>query len=144
MEWAKVSPEAYKALSAVETYVRESGINKTLLELIKIRASQLNHCAYCIDMHIQDARKAGETEQRIYSLNAWQECPFYTDQERAVLALTEAITLLAESRVPDDVYNEAARHFNEKELVNIVMAINAINGWNRMGVTFRLFPEERK
>ena len=135
-----VAPEAYKAMSALEGYVDECGLERPLLELIKLRASQINGCAYCIDMHTKDARAAGETEQRLYELNAWRETPFYTDRERAALAWTEAVTLVSESHVPDDVYEEVRRHFTEEELVNLTLAVVAINGWNRLAISFRAVP----
>ncbi|EEM01800.1 Alkylhydroperoxidase AhpD core [Bacillus pseudomycoides] len=112
-------------------------------ELIKIRASQINGCAYCIDIHTKDARKLGETEQRIYALNAWRETPFFTQEERAVLALTEAITLVAETHVPDEVYEEVRNFFEEEQIAEIIMQIVTINAWNRIGVSTRLMPEKR-
>jgi AhpD family alkylhydroperoxidase len=135
-----VAPEAYKAMSALESYVDGCGLERPLLELIKLRASQINGCAYCIDMHTKDARAAGETEQRLYELNAWRETPFYSDRERAALAWTEAVTLVSESHVPDDLYEEARRHFTEEELVNLTLAVVAINGWNRLAISFRAVP----
>lgn len=140
IEYAGVAPEALEAMRGLEKYVRNCGIESKLLELIKIRASQINGCAYCLDMHTKDARAGGETEQRIYALDAWRETPFFTDKERAVLAWTEAVTLVSDSRVPDEVYEMARQHFGEKELVNITMAIVAINGWNRLAISFRSVP----
>lgn len=137
LNYGKAAPGAYKAMSALEHYVRESGLEHPLLELIKLRASQINGCAYCIDMHTKDARAAGETEQRLYLLDAWREAPFYTDRERAALAWTEAVTLISQTHVPDDVYEEARRHFSEEELVNLTLAVVAINGWNRLAISFR-------
>ena len=134
------APQAYKAMSALEDYVDACGLERPLLELIKLRASQINGCAYCIDMHTKDARAAGETEQRLYELNAWRETPFYTDRERAALAWTEAVTLVSETRVPDDVYEQAQQHFTEEELVNLTLAVVAINGWNRLAISFRAVP----
>jgi AhpD family alkylhydroperoxidase len=136
------APAGYKAVLGLEQYVRSSGIEPKTLELIKIRASQINGCAYCIDMHTKDARAAGETEQRIYSLDAWHETPFYSDKERAVLALTEAVTLIREGHVPDAVFEEARSHFNEAELMNLTLAIATINLWNRLAITFRSVPGE--
>lgn len=121
----------------LERYVHESGLEQSLLELVKMRASQINHCAYCLDMHSKDALAEGETVQRLIELNAWREAPFYSDRERAALAWTEAVTLVASSEVPDDVYEEARQQFSEKELVDLTMAIIAINGWNRLSVSFR-------
>lgn len=136
----KTAPQAYRAMTALETYVRNSGLEPSLLELVKVRASQINGCAFCIDMHTKEARADGETEQRLYALNAWQETPFFTDRERAALAWTEAVTLIGETRVPDDVYEHASQRFSELELVNLTMAIIAINGWNRICVSFRTVP----
>lgn len=136
-----VEPGAYQAMFAVEKYVSGTSIDKRLKELIKIRASQINGCAFCLNMHTKEAREIGETEQRIYALNAWRETPYFTPEERAVLALTEAVTLVAESHVPDDVYNEAARYFDEKQMSEIIMQIVVINSWNRLAVTARKMPE---
>lgn len=130
-------PDAYRAMLALEAYVRQSGLEASLLELVKTRVSQLNGCAYCLDMHSKDARAAGETEQRLYVLPAWREAPFYTERERAALAWTEAVTLVSDTHVPDEVYELARSRFSEKELVNLTMAIVAINGWNRLEVSFR-------
>ncbi len=136
-----LEPEAYKAMRALEDYMAASGLDRKLYELVKIRASQINKCAFCINMHTRDARKLGETEQRIYALNAWEEGPFFTPQERAALALTEAVTLLADTNVPDEVYLEAAKHFDEHQLAQLIMAIVAINGWNRICVATRRQPD---
>jgi AhpD family alkylhydroperoxidase len=136
----KASPQAYRAMAALETYVRNSGLEPGLLKLVKIRASQINGCAFCIDMHTREAREDGETEQRIYALDAWQETPFFTDRERAALAWTEALTLINETRAPDDVYEQTRQRFSESELVNLTMAIVVINGWNRICVGFRTVP----
>jgi len=133
----KVAPGAIKTLLEVEQYLHHSGLESSLLHLIKTRASQINECAYCLDMHTKDARAEGETEQRLYTLNAWREAPFYTDRERAALAWTEAVTLVSESHVPDDVYQDARQQFSEEELVNLTLAIAAINSWNRLNVAFR-------
>ncbi len=137
LNYAKASPDAVKALRGVETYVRGCGLEHSLLELIKTRASQINGCAFCLDMHTKDARAAGESEQRLYTLAAWREAPFYSEHERAALAWTEAVTRLAEAPVPDALYEEVRRHFDEKEIVDLTMAIIAINGWNRLAATFR-------
>lgn len=141
MDVYKLAPGAYKAMSALQTFVNESGLDKTLGELIKIRASQINGCAFCLNMHTKEARKMGETEQRIYGLSAWHEAPYYTDKERAALALTEAVTLVASSRVPDDVYNAALAVFTPEEVAVILMAIVTINSWNRIAVTSRTLPQ---
>jgi len=138
----KVSPAAYHAMSTLEVFVRKSKLEPSLLELVKMRASQINGCAYCIDMHSKDARAEGESEQRLYALNAWRETPFFTDRERAALAWTEAVTLVSEGHVPDTVYEEAKAHFSEEELVNLTMAIVTINGWNRLAIAFRAVPGE--
>lgn len=138
--YAKVAPEALRAHYTLEEYVRGCGLEHPLLELVKTRASQLNGCAYCIDMHTKDARAAGEKEQRLYALGAWREAPFYSPRERAALAWTEAVTLVSQTHVPDEVYREAREHFSEKELVDLTMAVVAINGWNRLAISFRTVP----
>ncbi len=136
-----LEPEAYKAMRALEDYMGASGLDRKLYELVKIRASQINKCAFCINMHTRDARKLGETEQRIYALNAWEEGPFFTPRERAALALTESVTLLADTNVPDGIYKEAAKHFDEHQLAQLIMAIVVINGWNRICVATRRQPD---
>jgi AhpD family alkylhydroperoxidase len=136
IRYGKVAPEAYRAMVALERHVAtESGLERSLLELVKMRASQINGCAYCLDMHSKDARAQGETEQRLYVLSAWREAPFYSPRERAALAWTEAVTLLSEGGVSDALYEEARRHFDERELVELTMAVITINGWNRLAVT---------
>jgi AhpD family alkylhydroperoxidase len=140
LSYAKASPEAVAAFRGVETYVRQCGLDHTLLELIKTRASQINGCAYCIDMHTKDARARDETEQRLYALSAWAETPFFTERERAALAWTEAVTRIAEGQVPEALYEALRRHFSEKEVVDLTMAVIAINGWNRLAATFRTPP----
>lgn len=140
MNYAKVDPDSYKAMSQLETYVRHSGLDSKLLELVKIRASQINGCAFCLDMHTKDTRAAGETEQRIYALNAWREAPFYTEEERAALELTEALTLVSTARVPDDLYDRVRTQFDEKQYVQLVMAINTINSWNRLSIATSAVP----
>jgi AhpD family alkylhydroperoxidase len=143
LEAQKVSPAAYQAMLGLETFVRkQSKLEPALLQLVKMRASQINGCAYCLDMHSKDARAEGETEQRLYALSAWQETPFFTDRERAALALTEAITLVSDGHVPDAVYEKAKKGFSEEELVNLTLAVITINGWNRLAVTFRSVPGE--
>ncbi len=136
----KVAPEAFRAMQGLEAYLRNSGLDRSLYELIKIRASQINGCAFCLHMHTRDARQAGETEKRLYLLDAWRETDLYTERERAALALTESITLLAETRVPDEVYDAAAALFSEQEMAALIMAIVAINGWNRIQVSSRTPP----
>jgi AhpD family alkylhydroperoxidase len=141
----KASPAAYKAMLNLENYVsRSAGIEPSLLHLVKVRASQINGCAFCIDMHTKDARAAGETEQRLYGLTAWRETPFYTDRERAALAWTEAVTLIGEGHVPDEIYEHAKQRFTEEELVNLTLAVVAINGWNRLAIAFRAVPGSYK
>jgi AhpD family alkylhydroperoxidase len=138
--YGKVTPEGYRAMSGLERYVRGSGLDPSLLELVKLRASQINGCAYCIDMHWKDARARGESEQRLYGLMAWRESPYYTERERAALAWTEAVTLVADNHVPDDLYKGVRQYFNETELVNLTLALVAINGWNRLAISFRTEP----
>ena len=141
LEAQKVSPAGYQAMMGLENFIRkQSKLEPALIELVKMRASQINGCAYCIDMHSKDARAEGETEQRLYALSAWEETPFFTDRERAALALTEAITLISEGHVPDAVYEKARLSFSEEELVNLTLAIVTINGWNRLAITFRSCP----
>lgn len=138
IDYRTAAPGAFAAMLGLEKYTRQSGLEHSLLELVKTRVSQINGCAYCLDMHSKDARAAGETEQRLYLLDAWREAPFYNDRERAALAWTEVLTALSSTQdVPDDVYEEARRYFDEKSLVELTMAIIAINGWNRLNVAFR-------
>jgi AhpD family alkylhydroperoxidase len=128
-------------MAGLESFVKNSSkLESSLLELVRMRASQINGCAYCLDMHSKDARAAGETEQWLYTLNAWRETPFFTDRERAALAWTEAITLISLNHAPDEVYEEARKVFSEEELVNLTVAIVAINGWNRLAIGFRAVP----
>lgn len=134
----KVAPDAYKAMMGLENYVNSTGLTHKHKDLIKIRVSQINNCAYCINMHTIDARKAGETEQRIFTLSAWREAPFYDEQERAILALAEEMTRLDSHGVTDETYNTAAKLFDESYLASIMMAITTINAWNRIGVTLQL------
>ncbi len=138
MNFAAVSPQVFKAVLALDAVARE-GLDPVLLELVQIRASQINRCAYCIDYHTGDARKAGEAEERMHQLSAWEESSLFTEKERAALALTEAVTLLP-GGVPDAVYEEAARHFGEKELAQLIALIFTVNAWNRMNVTTRKTP----
>jgi AhpD family alkylhydroperoxidase len=137
---AKISPDASQAMLGLEAYVNQSGLDASLLDLVKTRASQINGCAFCLNMHTRDARARGETEQRLYTLSAWRETPFFTERERAALAWTEALTLVSETQVPDDVYEAARAQFSEAELVDLSMAIVAINGWNRLAIAFRKTP----
>ena len=144
LDYSRFSSAGMRAMLELNRFAETCGLEHSLLELIKIRASQINGCAYCLDMHSIDARAGGETEQRIYLLDAWREAPFYSDRERAALAWTEAVTLVSETHVPDDVYDEARRHFSEEELVNLTWAVVVINGWNRMAVSFRSQPGNYK
>ena len=139
IDFRKASPGAAQAMLALEKHVAASTIEKSLYELVKIRASQINGCAYCLDMHTQDARAMGETEQRIYALSAWRETPFFTPRERAALAWTETLTLVAlEQRVPDELFDATREHFSEAELVDLTIGVIAINGWNRIAIAFAL------
>ncbi|MCC6610674.1 MAG: carboxymuconolactone decarboxylase family protein [Burkholderiales bacterium] len=137
LDYKLASPNAFKAMLHTEHQVHQSGLEPLLLELVKTRASQINGCAWCLDMHTKDARALGETEQRLYLVSAWREAPFYTERERAALAWTEAITQIAAQGVPDALYAEVRRHFDEKGIVDLTLAIIAINGWNRMNVAFQ-------
>lgn len=136
LDYAKTAPEALKAMLGLQQYVENSGLEHPLMELVKMRASQINGCAFCLDMHSKDARAAGETEQRLYALNAWRETPFYTERERAALAWTEALTRIRKG-VSDELYAEARKHFSEKEIVDLSLCVIAINGWNRLAIPFR-------
>lgn len=138
----KLLPSSYEAMSGLSDFVKSLGLDHTLSELIKIRASQINGCAFCLNMHARDARNFGETEQRIYALPAWREAPYYTDRERAALALAEAITLVSSTHVPDDVYNDALKVFTKEEIAKITMAVVLINSWNRIAVTSRTLPRD--
>ena len=144
LNYGAVAAGAQKAMLGLETYVRNSGLEKSLYELVKLRASYINGCAYCVDMHTKDARALGETEQRLYALPVWRETPFFTPRERAALAWCETVTLLAETGVPDEEYEAVRKHFTEEELVNLTMAIVVINGWNRLAVPFRTEPGSYK
>jgi len=137
LEFDKAAPEAFKAVLQVSAYINNhSGLEHSLLNLVFLRASQINGCAWCIDMHTKDARALGETEQRLYGVSAWRDAPYYSDRERAALAWTEAVTRI-EERVPDEVFEETKKQFNDKELVNLTLAITQINVWNRFNVAFR-------
>lgn len=138
IDYAKVAPGALRAMISLEEYVRrETELEAELIELVKLRASQINGCAYCIDMHTKDARALGMSEQRLYLLSAWREAPFYSERERAAMAWTEALTLISTSGASDELYREARESFSEKELVDLTMVVNAINGWNRLAISFR-------
>lgn len=137
VNYSQLASEGVSNLVKLEAYVRHSGLDHSLLELVKMRSSQINGCAYCLDMHSKDARAAGETEQRLYVLPAWREAPFYSDRERAALEWTEAVTLISTNDVPDDLYERVRNQFSEKELVDLTMAIIGINSWNRLAISFR-------
>ncbi|CAH0264885.1 MULTISPECIES: carboxymuconolactone decarboxylase family protein [Pseudomonas] len=141
IDFYTASPDAFKAMLALENAVMKLGLEKSLLELVKLRSSQINGCAFCIDMHTADARKDGETERRLYAVTAWREAPFFTPRERAALAWTEALTRLSETHAPDADYELLNQHFTPKEMVDLTVAINTINGWNRLAVGFRKMPE---
>jgi AhpD family alkylhydroperoxidase len=140
LNYGKVAAGVYEAMDALDQYLAKCGADQALLHLIRLRASQLNGCAYCLDMHWKDLRAGGENEQRLYSLDAWRECPYYTDRERAALAWTEAVTLITVGHVPDEVHEQARLHFNEKELSDLTLAIATINAWNRLSIAARLVP----
>src|ERR1051326_1090853 len=131
IDYEKTAPGAYQAMLGLEKYLHGCGLEAKLIHLVKLRASQLNGCAYCLDMHWKDLRALGETEQRLYSLDAWRECPWYSARERAALAWTEAVTLVTDGHVPDDVYDRVRRSFNDKELSDLALAVATINAWNR-------------
>ena len=141
MNFHQAAPDTIKALGALESQVQASGLEQSLIELVKTRASQINGCAFCINMHTQDARKHGETEARLYLLNARRESPGYTERERAALAWTEAVTLISETHAPDDVYDAVRAHFSDAETVNLTMLIATINAWNRLAISFRAVPQ---
>ncbi|MCC6147154.1 MAG: carboxymuconolactone decarboxylase family protein [Anaerolineaceae bacterium] len=138
--YSKIAPEGIESLLKLEAYIKSTGLEPALRELVKLRASQINGCAYCIDMHTKDARAHGETEQRLYGVTAWRETPFYSERERAALAWTEAVTKISEDQVPDETYNQVKGHFTEKELVDLTLAVIAINSWNRLAISFRTPP----
>jgi AhpD family alkylhydroperoxidase len=140
LDYEKAAPGAMKAMMVLQNYSKNCGLEPALLELVKVRAAQLNGCAYCVDMHTKDARVGGETEQRLYALSVWRETPFYTERERAALEFTEAVTLIAVGHVPNEDYQVARKQFSEEELVNLVMNIITINAWNRLAITFRDVP----
>lgn len=140
IDYTKVAPGALRAMYGLEKYLAESSVEPPLRELVKLRASQINGCAYCIDMHTKNARAAGESEQRLYGLLAWREAPYYTERERAALAWTEALTLITENHVPDELYEETRRQFSEQELVDLTLAVVTINAWNRIAISFRSEP----
>jgi alkylhydroperoxidase AhpD family core domain len=140
LDYGKVAPHGIQAMYKLHKYAEDSGLEHSLLELVKTRASQINGCAYCIDMHTKDARALGESEQRLYLLSAWRESPFYTERERAALAWTEVVTRISESQASDEDYATALAQFTELDLINLTLAIIAINGWNRLAISFRAMP----
>ncbi len=135
IDYYNVAPEALKIMMEMEKYSKTTGIDRKLRELIKIRASQINGCAYCLNMHTADARKMGETEQRIYCISAWQECEFYTEVEKVALELTEHVTLIPTKRVPEELYQRVREHYDEKQYVDLILIINQINSWNRISIS---------
>lgn len=137
LNYSQAAPGSMQAMYKLQRYVEESGLERSLLELVKTRVSQINGCAFCIDMHTKDARALGESEQRLYALNAWRETPFYTERERAALAWAETITLISQTHAPDEEFAAARAQFSEEELVKLTMAIVTINGWNRLAIAFR-------
>jgi len=140
LNYAKVAAGGYRAMLGLEAYLHDCGLEEPLIHLIKLRASQINGCAFCLDMHWKDLRAIGETEQRLYSLDAWRECPWYTDRERAALEWTEAVTLVSQGHVPDSVYESVRPHFSEKELSDLTFAVATINAWNRLAIAARMEP----
>lgn len=140
LHYAKSAPGVYDAMDSLDQYLGSCGLEKPLLFLVQLRASQINGCSYCLDMHWKDLRATGENEQRLYSLDAWRECPYYTDRERAALAWAEAVTLVHQGHVPDAVYEEVRPFFSEKELADLTLAVAAINAWNRLSIAGRLVP----
>ncbi len=139
-DYRQFAPDVYAAMAHLQAAVNKSGLEPALLELVKLRASQINGCAYCIDMHFKDACAAGETAQRLYLLDAWRETPLYSERERAALAWTESVTLIHEDGAPDEVYEQARKHFSEQQLASLTLAIIAINGWNRLSIGFHMPP----
>jgi AhpD family alkylhydroperoxidase len=140
LDFYTASPHALKGMLALEEQVKRSTLEKSLAELVRLRASQINGCAFCVDMHASDARKNGESERRLAGVAVWRETPFFSDRERAALEWTEAVTLVAQTRVPDEVWNRVKPHFSEAELTDLTLLIVAINGWNRFAVSFRKMP----
>jgi AhpD family alkylhydroperoxidase len=140
IDFGRVAPGVYDAMEALERYLQHCSIEPALVHLVKLRASQMNGCAYCLDMHWKDLRVSGESEQRLYSLDAWRECPYYSDRERAALAWTEAVTFVAHGHVPDAVYDEVRAVLQEKELADLTLAVATINAWNRLSIAGRLQP----
>lgn len=144
IDYRKYAQQPLQSMLALEKYISESGLDPKLVHLVKMRASQINGCAYCLDMHSLDARAEGESEQRLYTLDAWRETPFFTDRERATLAWTEALTLISHTHAPDDVYDEVKKQFSEKEIVDLTFVIGTINLWNRLAISLRAVPGRYK
>jgi len=144
IDYKKIAPKSVKGMYELEKYVADSELKDSLIQLVKLRASQINGCAYCIDMHTKDARQAGETEQRLYALSAWEESPFYTEKERAALQWTEVLTRISENGVSDELYESVRKHFTEVDLTALTMAIISINSWNRLAIGFRNIPGSYK
>ena len=140
LNYPKAAPGVYDAMDSLDQYLAGCGLEESLLQLIRLRASQINGCAYCLDMHWKDLKALGDTEQRLYSLDAWRECPYYSERERAALAWTEAVTRIADGHVPDAVYDQVRPHLSEKELCDLTLAVAAINAWNRLSIAARLVP----
>jgi AhpD family alkylhydroperoxidase len=140
LNYAKAAPGVYDAMDALDQYLGSCGLEESLLHLCRLRVSQINGCAFCLDMHWKDLRATGETEQRLYSLDAWRECPYYSDRERAALAWAEGVTRITDGHLPDPLYEEARRSFDEKELADLTLALATINAWNRLSIAARLVP----
>jgi|SRR5215467_8243195 len=139
-DFVKAAPGAYRAMAGLESYLHECGLEESLLHLIKLRASQINGCAYCLDMHWKDLKAIGEKDERLYELNAWEEAPFYSERERAALAWTDAVTEVSKSHVPDQLHENVRKHFSEKEMADLTLAIATINAWNRLSISARAVP----
>jgi AhpD family alkylhydroperoxidase len=139
-DYSKIAPEVYRAMLGLEKTINSSGLEAILLDLVRLRVSQMNGCAYCIDMHSKDLRAMGESEQRLYLLNAWRESPFYSERERSALDWAEALTEVTEKHISDEMYEQARRHFSEAELANLTLAVVSINGWNRLNIAFKIVP----
>jgi AhpD family alkylhydroperoxidase len=140
LNFYKAGPEAMKAMTGLEQAIAKSGLEKPLVELVRLRASQINGCAYCVDLHVSDARKGGETERRLATVSVWRETPFFSDRERAALEWTEAVTLVAADHVPDAVWDRVKPHFTPEEIVNLTLLVSTINAWNRFAISFRKMP----
>ena len=140
LNYSKAAPGVYDAMDGLDQYLGRCGLDPALLYLVQLRASQINGCAYCLDMHWKDLRAIGETEQRLYSLSAWRECPYYTDRERAALTWAEAVTLVADGQVPQTAYEDVRPYFSQKELSDLTLAIATVNAWNRLSIAARLTP----